>query len=52
MAFKTDISFLEKISIGAVGTQRVIKDLKKKRYNPIELERGSTSFNISIFAIS
>jgi len=46
MAFKTDTSFLEKISIGAVGTRHVIEHLKKKGYNPIELERGSTSFKI------
>jgi len=46
MAFKTDTSFLEKISIGAVGTRRVIEHLKKQGYKPIELERGSTSFKI------
>ena len=46
MAFKTDISFLQKISIGAVGTRRVIEHLKEQGYNPIELERGSTSFKI------
>lgn len=45
-AFKTDESFLEKISIGAIGTKKVNKDLEKKGHFPIELERGSTSFKI------
>ncbi len=45
-AFKSDISFLEKISIGAIGTQRVFEDLKDQGHNPIELERGSRSFKI------
>ncbi|MEM4290497.1 MAG: HEAT repeat domain-containing protein [Nitrososphaerota archaeon] len=45
-AFKSDISFLEKISMGAVGTQRVFEDLQKHGHNPIELERGSMSFKI------
>lgn len=45
-AFKTDESFLEKISIGAVGTKRVFADLKQLGHNPIELERGSMSFKI------
>lgn len=45
-AFKTDISFLEKISAGATGTARVFEDLKEKGHVPIELERGSMSFKI------
>jgi len=45
-AFKSDISFLEKISMGAVGTVTVLNDLKEKGHLPIELERGSTSFKI------
>lgn len=45
-AFKTDESFLEKISIGAIGTSKVLEDLKAKGHFPIELERGSTSFKI------
>jgi hypothetical protein len=45
-AFKTDASFLEKISIGAIGTAKVFHDLKSKGHNPIELERGSMSFKI------
>lgn len=45
-AFKTDVSFLEKISAGAVGTTRVFEDLKTQGHSPIELERGSMSFKI------
>jgi hypothetical protein len=45
-SFKTDISFLEKISAGATGTTRVFEDLKQKGHVPIELERGSMSFKI------
>jgi len=45
-AFKTDESFLEKISIGAIGTKRVFNDLRDKGHSPIELERGSMSFKI------
>lgn len=45
-SFKTDESFLEKISIGATGTKRVFADLITQGHNPIELERGSLSFKI------
>lgn len=45
-AFKTDDSFLEKLSIGAIGTQRVYADLNDAGHQPIELERGSRSFKI------
>jgi len=45
-AFKTDESFLEKISIGAIGTKKVFEDLKRQGHEPIELERGSMSFKI------
>jgi len=45
-AFKTDTSFLEKISIGAIATQRVFADLNDAGHQPIELERGSRSFKI------
>lgn len=45
-SFKSDTSFLEKISMGAIGTQKVMEDLKKQGHCPIELERGSTSFKI------
>lgn len=45
-AFKTDESFLEKIAIGATGSRFVIDDLARQGHEPIELERGSTSFKI------
>lgn len=45
-SFKSDISFLEKISMGATGTIATLENLKKQGHNPIELERGSTSFKI------
>jgi hypothetical protein len=38
---KSDESFLEKISIGAVGTRYVYDDLKKQGHKPVELERSS-----------
>lgn len=45
-SFKTDESFLEKISIGAIGTQRVFSVLKQLGHQPIELERGSMNYKI------
>jgi hypothetical protein len=33
-AFKTDDSFLEKLSIGAIGTQRVFADLNDAGHQP------------------
>ncbi|MFQ6031470.1 MAG: hypothetical protein ACE5K2_00995 [Candidatus Zixiibacteriota bacterium] len=45
-AYKSDVSFLEKISIGAVGTKKVFDDIAQKGHHPIELERGSMSFKI------
>lgn len=45
-SYKSDASFLEKISIGAVGTRRAFDDLKRQGHAPIELERGSMSFKI------
>lgn len=45
-SFKTDESFLEKISIGAIGTRRVYQNLKDLGHIPIELERGSMSYKI------
>lgn len=45
-AFKTDESFLEKISIGALGTKKVFEDLVHQGHMPIELERCSMSFKI------
>jgi hypothetical protein len=46
LSFKTDESFLEKISIGAIGTQRVFAALKSLGHQPIELERGSMNYKI------
>jgi len=46
MNFKTDWSFLEKISMGAVGTQAVINELNKHGHKVIELERYCTSNKI------
>jgi len=43
---KTDESFLEKVAMGATGTQRVLDHLSQTGHRPIELERGSTSFKI------
>ena len=45
-SFKTDESFLEKLAIGAIGTQKVIEDLKHQGHAPVELERGSTGYKI------
>jgi HEAT repeat protein len=45
-SFKTDISFLEKISIGAIGTRKVFENLKLQGHKPIELERGSMNYKI------
>ena len=44
--FKSDDSFLRKLVIGASGTNATIEKLKGMRFNPIELERGSTGFKI------
>jgi hypothetical protein len=45
-SFKSDVSFLEKISMGATGTIAVFNNLKAQGHRPIELERGSRSFKI------
>lgn len=45
-SFKTDESFLEKISIGAIGTQQVFSVLRQLGHQPIELERGSMNYKI------
>lgn len=45
-SFKSDVSFLEKISMGAIGTHRVFEHLRNQGHNPLELERGSMSFKI------
>jgi hypothetical protein len=45
-SFKSDESFLRKLSIGAAGTRRALEDLRRHGHEPIELERGSTTFKI------
>ncbi len=45
-SFKSDVSFLEKLALGAAGTQATIRRLKELGYAPIELERGSTGYKI------
>jgi hypothetical protein len=45
-AFKSDESFLEKISMGATGTLKVVANLAAAGHRPIELERFSTNFKI------
>lgn len=45
-AYKSDVSFLEKISLGAVGTRKVFEDVTAQGHSPIELERGSMNFKI------
>lgn len=46
MGFKTDWSFLDKISMGAVGTEAVIEQLNHMGHRVIELERYCTSNKI------
>ena len=46
MAFKTDWSFLDKISMGAVGTEAVTNSLNAMGHQVIELERYCTSNKI------
>lgn len=45
-SFKSEESFLKKISIGAVGTKKTFEDLFIQGHEPLELERGSMSFKI------
>ncbi|MBI5000122.1 MAG: HEAT repeat domain-containing protein [Euryarchaeota archaeon] len=45
-SFKSDESFLEKISMGAIGTRFVYSNLASNGHQPIELERGSRNFKI------
>lgn len=45
-AFKSDVSFFEKISMGASGTIAVFNNLREQGHTPIELERSSRSFKI------
>jgi HEAT repeat protein len=46
MAFKDDWSFLDKITMGAIGTQKVIELLNESGHRIIELERYCTSNKI------
>ena len=46
MAFKANESFLRFLSIGAVGVRRIMGDLRSVGFEPIELERYSTSNKI------
>ena len=46
MAFKADDSFLRYLSIGAVGVQRIMEDLRDNGFEPIELERYCASNKI------
>ena len=46
MAFKEDWSFLDKITMGAVGTENVIQQLNNQGHDVIELERYCTSNKI------
>lgn len=45
-SFKSYESFLEKLSMGAIGTRWIFEDLKIQGHNPIELERGTMSYKI------
>jgi len=45
-SFKSDVSFLEKLALGAAGTRATINRLKALGYEPVELERGSTGYKI------
>lgn len=44
--FKSDESFLQKLAVGAIGTQATIERLRALGFSPIELERGSSGFKI------
>jgi len=46
ISFKSDESFLEKLAVGAIGTRKVMDNLKFSGNYPIELERGSTGYKI------
>jgi hypothetical protein len=45
-SFKSDESFLRKLSIGAAGTRQAFDDLRRQGHEPLELERGSMTFKI------
>ena len=46
MAFKASASFLQYLSIGAVGVQRIMQELRYEGFEPIELERYCASNKI------
>jgi HEAT repeat protein len=46
MGFKADTSFLRFVSMGAAGTRQLMRVLKQAGFEPIELERYSTSNKI------
>lgn len=46
MGFKADTSFLRMLSMGAVGARHLMKIMKDAGFEPIELERYSTSNKI------
>lgn len=46
ISFKSDVSFLEKLALGAAGAKATITRLKELGYEPIELERASTGYKI------
>jgi hypothetical protein len=43
MGLKSDLDFLRNVSMGAVGSAMVMKDLAASGFSPIELERSCTS---------
>jgi hypothetical protein len=43
MGLKSDLDFLRNVSMGAIASARVIKDLAASGLSPIELERSCTS---------
>jgi len=46
MGFKADTSFLKYLTMGAVGTKRVIEELRLLGFMPVELERYCTANKI------
>jgi hypothetical protein len=46
MGFKADLSFLEKLTMGATATRAVMRHMTELGFRPIELERYSTSNKI------
>jgi HEAT repeat protein len=46
LSLKSDESFLSKLAVGAIGTRKVLDDLTSQGHEPIELEKGSTSFKV------